>query len=132
MNDDCISRSEALKHSYIVYDDELVRHNVVSVEDIEELPTIIEADKAERDDKQKQLRKPERKFEAIVVEYPPAELCTYPEYIGKPYFSIKYEENGEHIIRFGTYNPVVLSMYLKEYFIAPTIIEAESEDKGGE
>lgn len=37
---DCISREEALKHSYIVYDDELERHNVVSVEDIEELPTV--------------------------------------------------------------------------------------------
>lgn len=48
--EDCISRAEALKHSYIVYDDELVRHNVVSVEDIEELPTIIEADKAESED----------------------------------------------------------------------------------
>ena len=65
-----------------------------------------------------------RKFEEIMVEYPPAELCTYPEYTGKPYFSIKYEENGEHIIGFGTYNPKVFSMYLREYFIAPTIIEA--------
>ena len=66
-----------------------------------------------------------RKFEEIVVEYPPAELCTYPEHKGKPYFSIKYEENGEHIIGFGTYNPEVLSRYLREYFIAPTpIIEA--------
>lgn len=45
--EDCISRAEALKHSYIVYDDELERHNVVSVEDIEELPTIIDADKEE-------------------------------------------------------------------------------------
>ncbi len=73
-----------------------------------------------------------RKFESIMVEYPPAELCTYPEYKGKPYFSIKYEENGEHFIGFGTYNPTVLSMYLQEYFIAPTIIEAdkaESEDR---
>lgn len=68
-----------------------------------------------------------RKFEEIVVEYPPAELCTYPEYRGKPYFSIKYEENGEHIIGFGTYKPEVLSRYLQEYFIAPTIIEADSE-----
>lgn len=73
-----------------------------------------------------------RKFEEIVVEYPPSELCTYPEYRGKPYFSIKYEENGEHFIGFGTYKQEVLSRYLREYFIAPTIIEAdkaESEDK---
>lgn len=38
--EDCISRTEALKHSYIVYDDELERHNVISVEDIEELPSV--------------------------------------------------------------------------------------------
>ena len=64
-----------------------------------------------------------RKFEEIVIDYPPAELCTYPEYRDKPYFSIKYEENGEHIIGFGTYKPEVLSRYIREYFIA------ESEDK---
>lgn len=70
-----------------------------------------------RKDKSEMNRK---KFEEIVVEYPPAELCTYPKYRGKPYFSIKYEENGEHIIGFGTYNPEVLSRYLREYFITPT------------
>ena len=59
-----------------------------------------------------------RKFEGIVVEYPPAELCIYPEYKGRPYFSIRYEENGEHIIGFGTYNPEVLTRYLQEYFIS--------------
>lgn len=58
-----------------------------------------------------------RKFEEIVVNYPSAELCTYPEYRGKPYFSIKYEENGEHFIGFGTYKPEVLSRFLREYFI---------------
>ena len=71
----------------------------------------------------------ERKFEEIVVEYPPAELCTYPEYKGKPYFSIKYEENGKHIIGFGTYKPEFLSEYLREYFIKPITIEAEREEK---
>ena len=55
--------------------------------------------------------------EEIVVEYPPAELCAYPEYRGKPYYSIKYEENGEHFVGFGTYNPEVLTRYLKEYFM---------------
>ena len=74
--------------------------------------------------------KSRRKFEEIVVEYPPKDLCTYSEYRGKPYFSIKYKENGEHFIGFGTYKPEVLSRYLQEYFIAPTIIEdKESEDK---
>jgi hypothetical protein len=73
-----------------------------------------------------------RKFDEIVVEYPPAELCTYPEYRGKPYFSIKYEENGEHFIGFGTYKPEVLSRYLQEYFIAPTITEADAESENQE
>ena len=68
-----------------------------------------------------------RKFEEIVVEYPPKDLCTYPEYRGKPYFSIKYEENGEHFIGFGTYKPEVLSRYLQEDFIIPIIIEAQEE-----
>ena len=63
------------------------------------------------------------KFEEIVVSYPPTEICTYPEYKGKPYFQIKYEENGQHIVGFGTYKPEVLSGYLRDYFIIPTIIE---------
>lgn len=71
----------------------------------------------------------ERKFEEIMVEYPPAELCTYPEYRGKPYFSIKYEEGGKYIIGFGTYKPEVFSRYLLEYFIAPTIIEADKAER---
>ena len=70
-----------------------------------------------------------RKFEEIVVEYPPAELCTYPEYKGKPYFSIKYEENGKHIIGFGTYSSEVLSEYIREYFIKPITIEADKESE---
>lgn len=66
----------------------------------------------------------ERKFEEIMVEYPPTELCAYPEYKGKPYFSIEYEENGKHIIGFGTYNPKVLSEYIREYFL-----KQKSEEK---
>ena len=68
-----------------------------------------------------------RIFEEIVVEYPPADLCTYPEYKGKPYFSIKYEENGKHFIGFGTYKLEIFSQFLREYFIIPTIIEADKE-----
>ena len=71
----------------------------------------------------------ERKFEKIVVEYPPEKSCIYPEYKGKPYFSIQYEENGEHFVGFGTYKPEVLSRYLIEYFITPAIIEADKEGK---
>lgn len=58
-----------------------------------------------------------RKFEEIVVEYPSPDLCIYPEYKGKPYFGIKYLENENHIIGYGTYNPKVLSNYLEKCFI---------------
>ena len=58
-----------------------------------------------------------RIFREIVVEYP--SYCTYPEYKGKPYFSIKYTENGQEFIGYGTYKPEVLSKYLKEYFMQP-------------
>ena len=59
-----------------------------------------------------------RVFVELVVEYPDPELCTYKEYKGKPYYSIKYIENGETYVGYGTYNPEVLSQYLKEYFIS--------------
>ena len=59
-----------------------------------------------------------REFVELVVEYPPADLCAYSEYKGKPYYSIKYYENGEEFIGYGTYKPEVLSRYLKEYFIS--------------
>ena len=58
-----------------------------------------------------------RIFQGIVVEYP--SYNTYPEYEGKPYFSIKYTENGQGFIGYGTYKPEVLSEYLKEYFMSP-------------
>ena len=48
-----------------------------------------------------------REFEEIVVEYLPEDLCTYPEYKGKPYFSIKYKKGNEHFIGYGTYKPEV-------------------------
>lgn len=56
-----------------------------------------------------------RVFKGIVVEYP--SYNTYLEYEGKPYFSIKYTENGQEFIGYGTYSPEVLSEYLKEYFM---------------
>ena len=58
-----------------------------------------------------------REFEEIVVEYPPEDLCTYPEYKGKPYFSIKYKEGNEHFIGYGTYKPESFSRYLRDYFM---------------
>jgi len=67
-----------------------------------------------------------RTFVDLVVEYPDPELCTYKEYKGKPYYSIKYIENGETYVGYGTYNPEVLSQYLKEYFMP----SAQPERKG--
>ena len=57
-------------------------------------------------------------FRGIIVEYP--SISAYPEYEGKPYFSIKYTENGQEFIGYGTYKPEVLSEYLKEYFMPLT------------
>lgn len=59
-----------------------------------------------------------REFIEIVVSYPPADLCAYPEYKGKPYFSIKYQENGKDYVGFGTYKIEVLSEWIKEYFMS--------------
>jgi len=56
-----------------------------------------------------------RVFQGIIVEYP--SISAYPEYEGKPYFSIKYTENGQEFIGYGTYKPEVLSEFLKEYFM---------------
>ena len=56
-----------------------------------------------------------RTFSGIDVSYPT--ICTYPEYEGKPYYAIKYLEDGEIIVGFGTYKPDVLSEYLRKYFI---------------
>lgn len=61
-----------------------------------------------------------RTFVELVVEYRDPELCAYKEYKGKPYYSIKYIENGETYVGYGTYNPKVLSRYLSEYFISST------------
>lgn len=61
-----------------------------------------------------------REFIKIIVEYPLEDLCTYPKYKGKPYFSIVYRENGEEFVGYGTYKPEVLTDYLKRYFM-PTI-----------
>lgn len=63
-------------------------------------------------------------FKEIVVEYPSYNI--YPEYIGKPYFSIKYTENGQEFIGYGTYSPEVLSEYLKEYFMSSVQPERET------
>jgi hypothetical protein len=59
----------------------------------------------------------EREFIEILAQNVPEDLCTYPEYKGKPYYSIHYRENGEDFVGFGTYNPEVLSRFLRDYFM---------------
>ena len=61
--------------------------------------------------------KPKRKFIRIITTYYSDDLICYEEYKGKPYFSIEYQENGETIVGYGTYNPDVLSRYLRDYFL---------------
>ena len=63
-----------------------------------------------------ELKNHDKKFIEIVVEYP--KICSYPEYKGKPYYTIKYSEKDEIFIGFGTYKPEVLSQYLQDYFIS--------------
>jgi len=59
-----------------------------------------------------------REFIEIVVNYPPADLCTYPEYRGKPYYSILYrDEDSRNHVGFGTYKIEILSQWIKEYFM---------------
>ena len=61
--------------------------------------------------------KGEYEFIEILAQYVPDDICTYPEYKGKPYYSIHYKQNEEEFVGFGTYIPEVLSRYLKEYFM---------------
>ena len=70
-----------------------------------------------------------RQFEEIVVRYLPDDLCNYPEYKGKPYFSIHYKENGKDHIGYGTYEPKVLSKYLRDYFISSAQLEERTEKR---
>ena len=70
-----------------------------------------------------QKPKGDREFIEIITRYFPDDIVTYPEYRGKPYYSIHYRENGEEFVGYGTYNPDILSRYLRIYFFG---------QKGGE
>jgi hypothetical protein len=59
-----------------------------------------------------------RTFVELVERYVDPELCPYPEYKGKPYYSIKYIENGEEYVGYSTYSLRVMSEFLKKYFIS--------------
>ena len=85
---------------------------------------------ARQDRQQKQmdaLQGGKKMFEKIVVDYFPAESCPYPEYKGKPYYSIQYTENGEGFVGYGTFNPDVLSRYLRDYFIGQNTEKEEEK-----
>ena len=69
-----------------------------------------------------------RKFIEIIVNYPSADLCIYPEYKGKPYYSIKYRENGKEYVGFGTYKIEILSQWIKEHFISVTSEPFEQQE----
>ena len=59
---------------------------------------------------------PKRNFMRIITTYCPDDVICYEEYKGKPYFSIEYQENGETFVGYSTYNPDVLSRFLRDYF----------------
>lgn len=59
---------------------------------------------------------PKRKFIRIIATYCPDDCICYKEYKGKPYFSIEYECNEELHCGYSTYNPDVLSRFLRDYF----------------
>lgn len=60
--------------------------------------------------------KANRKFIQINANCVPDDIIPYPEYKGKPYYSILYEENGQRFEGFSSYSLEVLSSYLREYF----------------
>ena len=69
-----------------------------------------------------------RTFVELVERYVDPELCPYPEYKGKPYYSIKYIENGEEYVGYSTYNLQVMSGFLKKYFMS-SAMEKQEQDR---
>ena len=69
-----------------------------------------------------------RTFVELVERYVDPELCPYPEYKGKPYYSIKYIENGEEYVGYSTYNLRVMSEFLKKYFMS-SAMEKQEQDR---
>ena len=66
-----------------------------------------------------------RTFVELVERYVDPELCPYPEYKGKPYYSIKYIENGEEHVGYSSYSLQVMSGFLKKYFMSPALEKQE-------
>lgn len=61
--------------------------------------------------------KGEYEFIEILAQNMPDDICPYPEYKGKPCYSIHCKRNGEDFVGFCTYSLEVLSRDLKEYFM---------------
>ncbi len=57
----------------------------------------------------------EKKFEEIVASYLPDDISS--RYKEKPYYEIRYKQNGESCVGFGTYKPEVLSKNIREHFM---------------
>ena len=68
-----------------------------------------------------------RTFVELVERYINPEFCPYPEYKGKPYYSIKYIENGEEYVGYSSYSLQVISEFLKKYFISSALEKQERE-----
>jgi len=68
-----------------------------------------------------------RTFIELVERYVDPELCPYPEYKGKPYYSIKYIENGEEYVGYSSYSLQVMSGFLKKYFMSSTLEKQEQD-----
>lgn len=68
-----------------------------------------------------------RTFIELVERYVDPELCPYPEYKGKPYYSIKYIENGEEHVGYSSYSLQVMSGFLKKYFMSPALEKQEQD-----
>lgn len=66
-----------------------------------------------------------RTFIELVERYVDPEICLYPEYKGKPYYSIKYIENGEVYLGYSTYSMQVMSGFLKKYFMSSALEKQE-------
>ena len=82
--------------------------------------------KINKEDKKEHIRT-KRQFVEIIVKHPNPNIYKYKEYNIKPYYEIKYIENGEEVVGYGTYSPKMLSKYLKDFFMPSEL----SEQKNG-
>lgn len=66
-----------------------------------------------------------KKFIQLVTSYTFDKCC--PEYYGKPYYSILYEENGKELLGYSSHSLNVISIFLKEYFDIEMEIQNERD-----